>query len=178
MTSAPILSDAKWRKIGIDLPTTRRDRLMISALLFRTTTGQSVRETAAVFGVAKTKLHEWGNALEGVLPGILQTLQLEPAGLECGVRAARIGVSALEFTRACRLCGWRISAGHCVERGETVFVLACRVIEAHNARAVECDPARKSAYALRPFPRAATLASQPWPLKRPGNRAAKLTQSF
>lgn len=80
MAQAPTLSDAKWRKIVNDLPANRRDRLVISAILYRATSGQSVRETAAVFGVAKTKLHEWGNAVEGVLPGILQTLRLEPAG--------------------------------------------------------------------------------------------------
>ena len=80
MASAPILSDAKWRKIESHLPTNRRDRLMISALLYRATSGQSVRETAAVFGVAKTKLHEWGNAVVAVMPGILQTLRLESAG--------------------------------------------------------------------------------------------------
>ena len=80
MAQAPTLSDAKWRKIVNDLPANRRDRLVISAILYRATSGQSVRETAAVFGVAKTKLHEWGNAVEDALPGILQTLQLEPAG--------------------------------------------------------------------------------------------------
>ena len=80
MASAPTLNAAQWQLIVDELPATRRDRLMISAILFRVSSGQSVRETAAVFGVAKTKLHEWGTAVEPVLPGILQTLRLEPAG--------------------------------------------------------------------------------------------------
>ena len=52
---------------------------MISAILYRASSGQSVREAADAFGVTKTKLNEWERALAGELPGIMQALRLEVA---------------------------------------------------------------------------------------------------
>lgn len=51
MASPPRLTRAQLRLIQNDLPPTRRDPTMIAALLYRATSGQSLRETSQVFGV-------------------------------------------------------------------------------------------------------------------------------
>ena len=79
MASAPLLTARQFRLIEDDLPATRRDRRMISAILYRACTGQSLRETAEAFGVSRTRLHEWEGALASELPGIMHKLRLAPA---------------------------------------------------------------------------------------------------
>ena len=79
MASAPLLTALQFKKIELHLPGSRRDRRIISAILYRSCTGQSVREAADAFGVTRTKLNSWERALASELPGIMGTLQLEAA---------------------------------------------------------------------------------------------------
>ena len=79
MASPPLLTAKQFRLIEDDLPATKRDRVMISALLYRASSGQSLRETAEAFGVSRARLHEWECALASELPGIMHALHLEAA---------------------------------------------------------------------------------------------------
>ena len=79
MASAPLLTARQFKKIEPYLPASRRDRRIISAVLYRITSGRSVREAADAFGITKTKLHEWERALASELPAILHALRLEAA---------------------------------------------------------------------------------------------------
>jgi hypothetical protein len=81
MSDVPTLTVAQWRRIMLHLPPTRRDRLTISAILFRETDGASVRDTCELYGVTRTRLSEWTRALEadGSLARIMRTLRLERA---------------------------------------------------------------------------------------------------
>ena len=80
MSSKSALSDAQWRKIERYLPETRRDRLMIEAILFREFSGQSLTDVAELFGITRVRLFQWEHAIEAVLPAIMAALRLEPAG--------------------------------------------------------------------------------------------------
>ena len=80
MAQAPTLSDAKWRKIVSDLPLKRRDRAVISALLYRASSGQSLRDVAEAYGISRTRLSEWDALLVAEMPKLVQKLGLEPAG--------------------------------------------------------------------------------------------------
>ena len=79
MAAIPQLTAAQYRRIEADLPANRRDRLVISALLFRFNTGRSLRETSEIFGVSRVRLNEWERALTDALPVILCRLHLSPA---------------------------------------------------------------------------------------------------
>jgi hypothetical protein len=79
MAKIPRLSAVQWRSIENDLPLSRRDRLVISALVFRATEARSLRECSEIFGVSRARLNEWEHAVESALPRILRKLRLEPA---------------------------------------------------------------------------------------------------
>ena len=91
MASAPLLTALQFKKIELHLPASRRDRRMISAILYRASSGQSVREAADAFGVTKTQLNEWEAAISGELPGILQALRLEVASFPVHGAGAKAG---------------------------------------------------------------------------------------
>jgi transposase len=82
MDSIPMLSDAQWRKISPLLPETKRDPRMVSAILYLEHSGQSLRHTAEVFAVTKSRLGEWHGALavDGGLARIMTMLKLKAAG--------------------------------------------------------------------------------------------------
>jgi hypothetical protein len=80
MSSKSALSNAQWRKIERYLPETRRNRLMIEAILFREFSGQSLTDVAEVFGITRVRLFQWEHAIEAVLPAIMAALRLESAG--------------------------------------------------------------------------------------------------
>jgi len=77
----PGLSDRQWRRIESILPPNKRDPAMISALLFRHTSGCGLRDIAQWSGCSRTRLSEWDRALgaDGTLRQIMKTLKLEPA---------------------------------------------------------------------------------------------------
>ena len=79
MSSVPLLSDAQWSRIENILPEHRRDRKVITAILYREFTGQSLSQVAEVFAIARVRLHQWHHAIEADLPGIMAALRLEPA---------------------------------------------------------------------------------------------------
>jgi hypothetical protein len=81
VSDVPTLTVVQWRRIMLHLPPTRRDRLTISAILFRETDGASVRDTCELYGVTRTRLSEWTRALEadGSLARVMRTLRLERA---------------------------------------------------------------------------------------------------
>jgi hypothetical protein len=81
MASSPQLTAAQWRRIAPILPENRRDRLMISAILFRQFSGTGLRDAAAWFGVTRVRLSEWTMALEadGSLARLMKLLRLKPA---------------------------------------------------------------------------------------------------
>jgi hypothetical protein len=81
MSSQSVLSDAQWRKIEKLLPENRRDPGLITAVLYREHSGQSLSEVAEVFGITRVRLHQWTHALEadGSLARVMAALRLEPA---------------------------------------------------------------------------------------------------
>jgi hypothetical protein len=81
MTSAiPHLSDSQWSQIVELLPSNRRDPAMITALLFRETSGCGLRDVSRCFGVTRTRLSEWDQSLrDGTLLAIMTALGLVPA---------------------------------------------------------------------------------------------------
>src|SRR5262245_6056945 len=56
MSSVPLLSARQWRAIEPHLPPNRRDRVLISAILFRETEGAGIRDVCELFGVTRTRL--------------------------------------------------------------------------------------------------------------------------
>jgi hypothetical protein len=82
MSPKSALSEAQWRKIERYLPETRRDQLMIEAVLYRRFSGQSLSEVAALFSITRVRLHQWHHALDadGSLTKVMAALRLEPAG--------------------------------------------------------------------------------------------------
>jgi transposase len=80
MASVPLLSAAQWRRIEPDLPPKRRDRRVISALLYRYSSGQSLREVSAAFDVSRARLSEWEAVLQAILPKLMKQLGLDSAG--------------------------------------------------------------------------------------------------
>lgn len=82
MAPAPTLSDAQWKRIEAELPLKRRDRTVISAILYRAQSGQSLREVSDAYGISRAKISEWERLLEAesVLPKLIRKLGLEPAG--------------------------------------------------------------------------------------------------
>ena len=53
---------------------------MITAILYREFSGQSLSEVAQQFSITRARLQAWARALEDDLPAIMATLKLEPAG--------------------------------------------------------------------------------------------------
>ena len=115
MSSVPTLNARQWRRVEPLLPETRRDRIAISAIVFREIDGTGLRDVARLYGVSKTKLSEWSARLqaEGTLSRILDAL---------GVQRA----PPLQWRRG-GSPGWR---RHCADRGRAVMALKVdRVVE-------------------------------------------------
>jgi hypothetical protein len=89
MGSNSLLSDAQWRRIEKLLPENRHDRTVIAALLYREHSGQPLRHVGEVFGLSRTRLHEWHRAIEADLPRIMAVLKIEPAGALARRRGGR-----------------------------------------------------------------------------------------
>jgi hypothetical protein len=81
----PQLSDRQWNRIVSILPETKGDRLVISALLFRHTSGCGLRDIAQWAGLTRSRLGEWDRALtaDGTMAQIMKTLKLDRAGPLC-----------------------------------------------------------------------------------------------
>jgi hypothetical protein len=81
MSSVPLLSDAQWSRIENILPENRRDRTVITAILYLEHSGQPMRHVGEQYGLSQTRLHEWHRAIEadGTLGRIMVALKLEPA---------------------------------------------------------------------------------------------------
>ena len=81
MSSVPLLSDAQWSRIENILPENRRDRTVITAILYLEHSGQPLRHVGEQYGLSQTRLHEWHHAIEadGTLGRIMAALKLEPA---------------------------------------------------------------------------------------------------
>jgi transposase len=82
MSSNPLLNDLQWRRIERLLPPSRRDRAVIAAILYLEFSGVSLRHAAELFGLSRTRLHEWHRAIEadGSLAKVMEALKLESAG--------------------------------------------------------------------------------------------------
>jgi hypothetical protein len=115
MTAVPTLSVGQWRKIEPLLAANRRDRRMITALLFRETTAVGLRDVCSEFQVTRSRLSEWHRALaaDGTLALVMKTLRLEPAGALMwsggGVQSWRRGQDAGRAVMAVRLRNFRDS---------------------------------------------------------------------
>ena len=81
MSSVPLLSDAQWRLIEDILPENRRDRTVITAILYLEHSGQPLRHVGEQYGLSQTRLHEWHHAIEtdGSLTRLMAALKLERA---------------------------------------------------------------------------------------------------
>lgn len=79
MSKAPMLSAAQWRKIEADLPPKRRDRAVISALLYRCSSGQSLRDVSDAYDISRARLSEWETLLQAILPKLMRKLGLAAA---------------------------------------------------------------------------------------------------
>jgi hypothetical protein len=104
----PALSEAKWQRIAKLLPESKRDPVMIAALLFRHTSGCGLRDVAQWAGVSRTRLSEWDQALaaDRSLERIMKALKLERAnslmwssGGQRSWRDSKVaaGVTAIKF---------------------------------------------------------------------------------
>jgi len=91
MGSIRVLTNRQWRLIENILPPTRHDPAVISAILYRQHSGQSLSHAAELFGVTRARLHEWDRALaaDGSLAQILKALKLEPASALARRRGGR-----------------------------------------------------------------------------------------
>jgi hypothetical protein len=76
-----MLSARQWRAISKILPATKRDPVVIAALLYREFTGEGLRHVGEVFGVSRSKLDEWHRALEhdDSLARVMKVLKLPSA---------------------------------------------------------------------------------------------------
>jgi hypothetical protein len=75
----PALNERQWNRIAELLPETRRDRVVIEAILFRAHSGRSLAEVSETFEVKRSTLHLWQVAIATKLPAIMAALKLEPA---------------------------------------------------------------------------------------------------
>jgi hypothetical protein len=103
-SSIPTLSAAQWRKIAPLLPPTKRDVVMIRALLFRQTSGCGLRDVAQWFDLSRPRLSEWDLALrgDGSLVQVMEALKLDRAsggGWRCYSRDKKVAaaVTAIRF---------------------------------------------------------------------------------
>jgi hypothetical protein len=82
MSSVPLLSVKQWRAISKLLPENRRDRVVISAVLFRQFSGLGLRDVAEWFGTSRVRLAEWTAAMEsdGSLQKVMEALGIQRAG--------------------------------------------------------------------------------------------------
>ena len=99
-SNIPVLSGRQWAKIENILPATKRDPLLITAVLFHEVSGEPVREAAAAFGLSKTRLNEGHRAIAADLPQILELLGLEPADQLARRRGGRVYAGDPEMTAA------------------------------------------------------------------------------
>jgi len=81
MPNAPFLTDAQWGKIEAILPPKRRNRAVISALVFRRWSGSGLRPAAAAFGVTVARLQAWETEFRasGCLIDLMNALGLPQA---------------------------------------------------------------------------------------------------
>jgi hypothetical protein len=88
MSPVPRLTAVQWRAIASILPSTKRDPVVITALIYRATTATSLRDTAALFGTSRARLHEWEAALtaDGSLDRVLN--RLNAVAIRCVLRAS------------------------------------------------------------------------------------------
>lgn len=82
MSSNPLLNDLQWRLIERLLSPNRADRAVIAAILYLQFSGGSLRHVAELFGLSRSKLHEWHRATlaDGSLAKVMAALKLESAG--------------------------------------------------------------------------------------------------
>ena len=82
MSSIPMLTAARWRRIENILPQNRRDPVVISAILYREHSGQSLRHAGEAYGISRARLDEWSRALEadGSVTKMMTALKLKAAG--------------------------------------------------------------------------------------------------
>jgi hypothetical protein len=62
-SNIPALSETKWRSIERYLPPSKRDPVVIAAVLYREVSGEGLRDTATLSGISRSKLDEWRRAL-------------------------------------------------------------------------------------------------------------------
>lgn len=80
MGSAPMLSATQFKRIEAELPPKRRNLAVISALVYRNSSGQSLRDVAEAYGISRTRLSEWDALLVAEMPKLMQKLGLDAAG--------------------------------------------------------------------------------------------------
>lgn len=74
-----MLSATQFKRIEAELPLRRRNLVMISALLYRSSSGQSLRDVAEAYGISRTRLSEWDALLAAEMPRLMRKLGLEAA---------------------------------------------------------------------------------------------------
>ena len=74
----PLISHKQLDLIVDLLPPSRRDPVLVTAILYRAFSGGSLRDVAELFPVTRCRLHEGERDLAAVLPRILRTLRLRP----------------------------------------------------------------------------------------------------
>jgi hypothetical protein len=81
MSSVPLLSDTQWHRIETILPENRRDRTVITAILYLEHSGQPLRHVGEQYGLSQTRLHEWHGviAADGSLTRVMAALKLDRA---------------------------------------------------------------------------------------------------
>jgi hypothetical protein len=91
MATVPLLSVRQWKLIEPLLAEKKRDRVVVSAILYRQFSGCGLRDVAEWFGLSRARLAEWSVAMErdGSLARVMKALKLEPADWLCWSRGGR-----------------------------------------------------------------------------------------
>ena len=150
-SSNPLLHNAQWRRIEKLLPPNRQDRVAIAAILYLEFCGESMRHACELFGLSRTRLHEWHQALEvdGSLAKVQAALKLEPSGR----RAGGFSTEAVRRNgrRDCRDQGSEISERHCAAGGGEPERLLMDARLTTTVRTTDADRkrARRRRYASR-----------------------------
>jgi hypothetical protein len=77
--TTPLIPDREWQAMLGWLPPGRRDRALVTALVFRATSGASLRDVSERFRIARSTLSDADAALQADMPRILTQLRLQPA---------------------------------------------------------------------------------------------------
>ena len=95
-TTAPLLTTAEIRRIAPYLPRKRDDPVIISAIVFRNWSGESLRHIATWYGVTVGRVQTWETQLRdgGQLAAIMKELGLPHA-------------SALQWVNGGQVSAWR-----------------------------------------------------------------------